>query len=234
MQLFYDPNLKSGSKTFIFSKEEAKHVLKVLRKKVGDSIQITNGKGLLFEAEIIVADTKNCMSTIIRETTTERPPHQLHLAVAPTKMNDRYQWFLEKATEIGVTTITPILCEHSERKIIKTERYEKIIQAAMKQSLQTYLPKLNPLTPFAAFIKNEEKASKFIAHCAGGDKSELLQLAPSRTAILVLIGPEGDFSNQEIELALQHGFVPVSLGKNRLRTETAAIMACSTIALKNA
>ena len=146
-------------------------------------------------------------------------------------MNDRFEWFLEKATEIGIHEITPILCEHSERKVIKPERLEKVLQSAMKQSLQTYLPKLNPLTTYKDFIEKATGDLKFIAHCEDQDKVVLKRrLAPDKDVVM-LIGPEGDFSNNEIKSALNKNFVPVSLGRNRLRTETAAIYVCTVVSI---
>ena len=144
MQLFYNPDITENTKEFSFNKEESKHIVKVLRKSVDQTLQITNGNGWLFTAQITVADIKNCVVHIIDKKLQAKKNYTLHLAVAPTKMNDRYEWFLEKATEIGIDSITPIICDHSERKIIKPERFEKIIQSATKQSLNCYLPKLNP------------------------------------------------------------------------------------------
>ena len=152
--------------------------------------------------------------------------------VAPTKLNDRYEWFLEKATEIGVSEITPILCDNSERKVIKAERYEKIILGAMKQSLKAHLPILNPMISFKEFISSEKFGTTptFIAHCNDVEKQSLKLLKPTSNQITILIGPEGDFSEKEIEMALQKMAKPISLGKSRLRTETAAIVACHSIA----
>jgi len=233
MQLFYNPSLDNSFKQFNFSQEESKHIVKVLRKKEGHILTITNGKGYLFEAKILDANPKKCKAEIITTKKSITPLHSLHLAVAPTKMNDRFEWFLEKATEIGVTEITPILCEHSERKVIKPERLEKVLQSAMKQSLQTYLPKLNPLTNYQDFIKTTTGDLKFIAHCEEEEKVELKRRLAADKDVVILIGPEGDFSNQEIKTAHENGFVPVSLGKNRLRTETAAIYACTVVATIN-
>ena len=151
MQLFYNPSLDNSFKQFFFTAEESKHIVKVLRKVEGDILKITNGRGALYEAKILVADPKKCKAQIVSEENTIPRLHSLHIAIAPTKMNDRLEWFLEKATEIGINEITPILCEHSERKVIKSERLEKVLQAAMKQSLQTFLPKLNPITSFQDF-----------------------------------------------------------------------------------
>ncbi|WP_420600886.1 16S rRNA (uracil(1498)-N(3))-methyltransferase [Flagellimonas sp.] len=233
MQLFYNPSLDNSFKQFFFSSEESKHIVKVLRKKEGDVLHITNGKGYLFEAEILIADPKKCKAQIISEDKTVPKRYKLHLVVAPTKMNDRYEWFLEKATEIGVDEITPIICERSERKIIKLERMERVILSAMKQSLQTMLPKLNPPISYNDYLQQEIKGLKFIAHCEEGEKMELKRRVAADKDVTILIGPEGDFSTSEIALAKENGFVSVSLGNTRLRTETAAIVACSTVSIIN-
>nr|WP_299067329.1 16S rRNA (uracil(1498)-N(3))-methyltransferase [uncultured Allomuricauda sp.] len=233
MQLFYNPSLDNSFKQFFFSAEESKHILKVLRKQEGDVLHITNGKGYLFKAEILVADAKKCKAQIISTEKSIPKRYKLHLVVAPTKMNDRYEWFLEKATEIGVDEITPIICEHSERKVIKQERMERVLQSAMKQSLQTYLPKLNPAISYKEFMNQEMGGLKFIAHCDEGEKMELKRRVAADKDIIILIGPEGDFSKSEINLAKSKNFVPVSLGNNRLRTETAAIVACTTVSIIN-
>jgi len=233
MQLFYNSNITENDSTFNFDKEESRHIVKVLRKKVGDQLHITNGKGWLFEAKMTMADTKNCSVSIISSSLQPKRNFNLHLAVAPTKMNDRYEWFLEKATEIGIETITPIICDHSERKVIKPERYEKIIQSAMKQSLQCYLPTLNEAIPFSEFIKQEFNGLRFIAHCEETDKKTLKSQLRIKEDCIILIGPEGDFSFNEIELAIKRNFIPTTLGKTRLRTETAAIAACHSLAFFN-
>ncbi|GMN11422.1 16S rRNA (uracil(1498)-N(3))-methyltransferase [Croceitalea sp. MTPC9] len=233
MQLFYNASLDNSFKQFSFATEESKHIIKVLRKKEGDILKITNGKGYLFEAEILEANSKKCKAQIVSSEKTLSRLHTLHLAVAPTKMNDRFEWFLEKATEIGINEITPILCDHSERKVIKPERLEKVLQSAMKQSLQTYLPKLNPLTTYKDFLENAVGDLKFIAHCEDEEKVELKRRLAADKDVIILIGPEGDFSHDEIEFAHEKGFVPVSLGRNRLRTETAAIYACTVVSIIN-
>lgn len=233
MQLFYNPDITEHTQDFFFSKEESKHIAKVLRKKEGDTLSITNGQGWLFTAQIAIADIKKCAANIIDKTYSNNHNYKLHLAVAPTKMNDRYEWFLEKATEIGIDSITPIICDHSERKVIKPERFEKIIQSAMKQSLQYHLPKLNSAISFKQFMNQEFSGQLFIAHCEELDKKSLKSQIETQTEITILIGPEGDFSVKEIELALQKRFVPVTLGNTRLRTETAAIVACHSVAFIN-
>jgi len=194
---------------------------------------VTNGLGILFKTEITLASDSKCTVKIVFIEKTEPSKYYLHLAVAPTKMNDRYEWFLEKATEIGVSEITPIICEHSERKIIKTERFDKIIQSAMKQSNQMYLPKLNDPILFKDFIKIENNDTKFIAHCEENEKKSLKESLNPKTNATILIGPEGDFSKKEIQMALDNEYLPISLGNTRLRTETAAIIACSQVAFIN-
>lgn len=233
MQLFYNPDIDEQTNKVVFSKDESKHIVKVLRKVVGDELHITNGKGWSFKAVISMADVKSCIANISSKVFHEKKNYQLHLAVAPTKMNDRYEWFLEKATEIGVDTITPIICDHSERKVIKIDRFEKVLQTAIKQSLHCYLPQLNDVMLFKDFIQQEFKGQKFIAHCEETDKKSLKEeLKPSQN-ITILIGPEGDFSVKEIEIAIKHNFIPVTLGNTRLRTETAAIVACHSAVFVN-
>lgn len=235
MQLFYTPDINLSTTIFSFDKNESRHIIKVLRKKEKDQLQLTNGQGLLCNSHIISANEKKCVIQII---STELQPapwkYHLHIAIAPTKMNDRYEWFLEKATEIGIDEITPIICDNSERKTIKTDRFKKVIISAMKQSLKFQLPRLNEPIRFSEFIKNDFKGSKLIAHCAKTDKQILEQEIVANDNITVLIGPEGDFSTKEINTALQHKFIPLSLGKSRLRTETAGIVVCNAISiLKN-
>ncbi|MGB1393628.1 MAG: 16S rRNA (uracil(1498)-N(3))-methyltransferase [Flavobacteriaceae bacterium] len=233
MQLFYNSELDTSIKTFNFSKDESRHIVKVLRKSTGDLLMITNGKGWMFEAEVIIPNHNKCVVSILKSTFETPRPYTIHLAVAPTKMNDRYEWFIEKATEIGVDIITPIICQNSERKIIKTERFEKILQSAMKQSLHFYLPSLAPAIRFSEFIKMPQEGATFIAHCEDGEKLKFKDQIEAKKSITILIGPEGDFSPNEIELALKHQYIPVSLGASRLRTETAGIVAGHTIQLCN-
>jgi len=233
MQLFYNPDLDKSISQFTFSQEESRHIVKVLRKKEGDILHITNGKGYIFESEILLADQKKCKAQIISTKKKHAKAHWLHIVVAPTKNNDRLEWFLEKATEIGVNEITPIFCDRSERKVIKKERLEKVIQSAMKQSLRSYLPKLNDAISFKAFIEKEQNGLLFIAHCEEEEKVDLKRRVAPDKDVTVLIGPEGDFSQNEINIAYEKGFLPVSLGEYRLRTETAAIVACTTVNMIN-
>ena len=233
MQLFYNPAINESSEFFSFDREESKHIIKVLRKKDTDILFVTNGLGYLFKTEITLASDIKCTVKIVSVEKAPTPKYHLHLAVAPTKMNDRYEWFLEKATEIGITEITPIICDHSERKIIKTDRFDKIIQSAMKQSNQLHLPKLNEPILFKDFIKIKNKDQLYIAHCEETNKKLLKEVLKPNENATVLIGPEGDFSEKEIQLALEHNFIAVSLGNTRLRTETAAIVACHSVAFVN-
>jgi len=230
MQLFY---LENPENEIILSSEESKHATKVLRKKEGDILDFTDGKGKFYKAEITLADSRKCRFQIV---SSEQKPKQhnyhLHIAIAPTKNMDRFEWFLEKATEIGIDEITPIICSRSERKIIKTERGNRILLSAMKQSLKYHLPKLNKAISLADFIKQDFEGAKYIAHCEDGEKKELKTVNKTEKTI-ILIGPEGDFSPKEIKLALQNQFKAVSLGTSRLRTETAGIIATHTINIKN-
>ena len=233
MQLFYNPDIDQHVTTFFFDREESKHIIKVLRKKDNDILYVTNGSGFLFTTRIVLASENKCTVALISFEEFKKPQSSLHVAVAPTKMNERYEWFLEKATEIGVSEITPIIGDHSERKTINHERYSKIILAAMKQSNQYFLPKLNEAVPVKTFVEKMLTGQKYIAHCEEADKHSLKQKIVSNTDMTILIGPEGDFSSSEISHALKNNFLPVSLGKTRLRTETAAIIACHTFAFIN-
>ena len=233
MQLFYAPELSQEATSFVFDKEESKHIVKVLRKTEGAILHITNGKGNLFTSEIIQASEKKCIVQITNVSTAEKKNYRVHMVVAPTKMNDRYEWFLEKATEIGVDEITPILCDHSERKQIKTERFDKIIISAMKQSNQFFAPILNEPIRLIDFLQKEISGQKFIAHCEETSKVELKDRIELHKEYTLLIGPEGDFSTKEITTAIEKGYIPVALGNTRLRTETAAVVGCHTFTLLN-
>lgn len=233
MQLFYNPTILTTDQTFFFDKEESKHIIKVLRKKDTDILHVTNGLGILFTTQIILASDTKCTVKITKIEEFDRSKFQLHLAVAPTKLNDRYEWFLEKATEIGISEITPIICDHSERKFIKTDRFEKIIQTAMKQSNQLFLPKLNEPETFGTFVAKQYVGQKLIAHCEATNKKSLKEVLTINENITMLIGPEGDFSAKEIQQAIDNEFVAVTLGNTRLRTETAAIVACHAVVFLN-
>lgn len=227
MHLFYTPDILTRSE---LPTEEAQHCIRVLRLTRGDEIMLTDGKGNFYKVEITEITGKRCMVSIT-ETIFQEPvwPCHLHIALAPTKNMDRNEWFAEKATEIGFDELSFLNCRFSERKVIKTERIEKILVSAMKQSLKARLPKLNEMTDFDAFIKKDYPGQKFMAHCYKGDKPLLKNVIRKGEDALVLIGPEGDFSPEEVEKAIAKGFIPISLGNSRLRTETAALVACFTL-----
>lgn len=233
MQLFYNPDISETTENFSFDKEESRHIIKVMRKASGDILFVTNGLGILFKTEIVLGSDNKCTVRIVSSEKIEKPGYHLHLAVAPTKMNDRYEWFLEKATEIGVSEITPVICDRSERKFVKTDRFNKILESAMKQSAQCWLPKLNEPIAFKDFIKLKNNGLQLIAHCEETDKKSLKGILKPKEGATILIGPEGDFSEKEIRLALENNYIPVSLGNTRLRTETAAIVACHSVAFIN-
>ncbi|MGE6356055.1 16S rRNA (uracil(1498)-N(3))-methyltransferase [Flavobacterium sp. NPDC079362] len=233
MQLFYNPDIDESTESFSFDKEESRHIIKVLRKRDSDILHVTNGLGLLFETEITLASDNKCIVNVLSIKKADEPKFRLHLAVAPTKMNDRFEWFLEKATEIGIQEITPIICDRSERKVINQDRFEKIILSAMKQSNETYLPKLNQAISFKEFVKQQNEGLQLIAHCEETDKKTLKEIMKPNESVTMLIGPEGDFSEKEIALALENNYQPVTLGNTRLRTETAAIVACHSVVFFN-
>jgi 16S rRNA (uracil1498-N3)-methyltransferase len=232
MNIFYLPEFQSGD--IILNEEESGHAVKVLRLKENDPVTLVDGKGILIEGEITTAHPKKCKIKVLSVNEEfGKKKYRLHLAVAPTKNSDRMEWLVEKATEIGLDEFTPLICRYSERKQIHINRLVKVAVSAMKQSLKAYLPVIHEMTSFEKFISQNFQEKKFIAHCGPGEKSHLFSLTPAKEDILVLIGPEGDFSPDEIALAKQHGFQEISLGNSRLRTETAALSACHTVALCN-
>ncbi len=227
MELFYSTSMHDNH--FLLEGEEAHHLLKVLRHRSGDTVMITDGKGFIYTTEILVADPKKCVLKIKhRKESENQKPYRLHIGIAPTKNADRFEWFLEKATEIGIDEVTPIFCEHSERRIIKEERLIKVLVSAMKQSLKSYLPVLHPAQNFGIFLKQVREPQRYI--CTMDSLEYLTERYKQGEACLILIGPEGDFSKEEVKQAVAHGFVPVSLGNSRLRTETAGLMVCSALA----
>jgi 16S rRNA (uracil1498-N3)-methyltransferase len=235
MQLFYTPDIPAGASHYTLSEEESKHCIRVLRLQAQDAIQLIDGKGGLYTANILDPHPKKTLLAITasRQEYGKRN-HYLHIAVAPTKNIERLEWFLEKATEIGIDEISLILCQRSERKEAKTERLDKIITSAVKQSLKAYHPQLNVLQPLARFLATPFNGQKFIAHCLpNGDKAELSSLLARNGRSLILIGPEGDFTEAEIATALRNGFQPITLGPSRLRTETAALEACFEVNFLN-
>lgn len=231
MHVFYTPDIAVDGE---LPEEEAGHCLRVLRLGVGDEVMLTDGKGFFYKAVITAATGKRCQVKVV-ETIGQAPlwNGHLHLAMAPTKNMDRIEWFAEKATEIGFDELSFVNCRFSERKVIKTERIEKIVVSAVKQSLKARKPLVNELTDFGKFIQQKFEGQKFIAHCYEGEKLLLKDvLIPGKDAV-VLIGPEGDFSPEEVQKAEAAGFQAISLGKSRLRTETAALVAVHIMNLFN-
>jgi len=230
MRLFYDSTISKDLTDFILNEEESGHACKVLRLKAGDKIAIVNGKGDYFTTEITEPHARKCQVKIISCTTEEPDNKSIHIAIAPTKNMDRIEWFVEKATELGITEITLLLCKNNERKVIKTDRLEKILISAMKQSKRLYLPVLNELTPVNNFIQSHPNG--LIAHCYVGEKGNISHLyKPNNCAIL--IGPEGDFTQEEVDIARKNGYQAIELGENRLRTETAGLYACMQVLVRD-
>ena len=232
--MFYCPQIDTTNE---LPAEEAAHCARVLRMEEGEHIQITDGRGSFYEAELTLVSPKRCLFRVLSQ---ETPPPfwtgHLHIAMAPTKNMDRVEWFAEKATEIGLDELTFLNCRFSERKVIKTERVDKILVSAVKQSLKPTKPILNEMTDFARFVKQERSGLKVIAQCyddLGGEKPLLKHVVKPGEDALVMIGPEGDFSREEVQLAIDHGFQAISLGRSRLRTETAALVACHILNLAN-
>ncbi len=236
MQLFYAPNINPPHYTL--SEDESKHAVRVLRLGVGDSIMITNGEGFLFSCRVTDANPKRCSVEVVSTIENYEPlPYSLTMCVAPTKNIERFEWFLEKATEIGVSEIYTLLTSHSERKAIKWEREAKVITSAMKQSLKAFHPTLHDITPLKRVIERDFEGARFIAHCGEPLSAEgrqfLGDMVPTEGNIEIMIGPEGDFSPEEVKAALERGYREVSLGRQRLRTETAAVVAVSIVATKS-
>lgn len=233
MHLFYTPDIKADYYTL--NEEESKHCIKVLRLQNADEVFLIDGRGGFFKASILDAHPKRTLLKII---TTElehgKRNHYLHIAIAPTKNIERTEWFLEKATEIGIDEVSLVISERSERKEVKPERLKKVITSAVKQSIKAYHPLLNEPVNFKNFIQAQhQQQHKYIAHCIDASKSFLKDVMPIHSNYLIMIGPEGDFSPSELELALASGFKPISLGESRLRTETAALEACFEINFLN-
>ena len=228
---FYCPDIEE---TPVMPEVESGHCVRVLRHQPGDRFEVVDGKGHIYKVVLVDAHPKRAMVEIEEKAEVEKYWHgRVVLAVAPTKNMDRTEWFAEKATEIGFDELTFLNCRFSERKVIKTERIEKILVSAIKQSLKARLPQLNEMTDFNKFITQPFKGQKFIAHCYEGEKPLLKDVFRKGEDALVLIGPEGDFSEKEVQKAIENGFTPISLGKSRLRTETAALVACHTLNLQN-
>lgn len=230
MNVFYKTNIEGNN--VILDSKESLHCIKVMRYKIGDLVKIIDGRGGYYEAKIVNDNYKACQIEIIdRKFEFEALPYELNLAIAPTKSMDRFEWFVEKATEIGISSITPIICSHSERRSIRIDRIEKLVISAMKQSLKAYLPKINHEVDYETWIKNTFSGDKYIAHCMEGERIDIRNISFSNS-ITILIGPEGDFTPEELNCAIKTGFRPVSLGKYRLRTETAGLVACTAVSMK--
>ena len=232
MNVFYLPNAQIG--TISFPEEESKHIVKVLRMKEGDRFCVTDGNGSLYDAELIDAHPKRAMA----ELSNQRAGYDIRdfkvsIAIAPTKLNERTEWFLEKTTEIGIDEVKLFSSYHSERRAANVERFKKIVVSAMKQSVKSKMPLVEDMIPFDKLVRQDYEGQKFIAWIDDDVKDQLCDLYKKGENALVLIGPEGDFSKEEVALAMENGFVPVSLGEARLRTETAAVVACHTIQLIN-
>ncbi|MGN8057069.1 16S rRNA (uracil(1498)-N(3))-methyltransferase [Pedobacter sp. 22163] len=229
MHIFYTPDITQN--TYTLNEEESKHCVRVLRLTIGSIVNLVDGKGGFYTAEITSDNPKKVSLSILNvETEFHKRNHYLHIAVAPTKNIDRIEWFLEKATELGIDEITPIITDRSERRVVKEDRLNKVITSAVKQSIKAYHPKLNDAISFDTFLKEPFDGDKLIAHCIdNGEKQYISKLVTPHQKYLILIGPEGDFTPDEVNLALNKGFKALTLGDNRLRTETAALSVCFEI-----
>lgn len=217
----------------ILCEDESRHCVSVMRHRVGDEVFVTDGNGILYHCTIVEANSKKCVLNVVEQKQQPSPKHHLHMAVAPTKNTDRFEWFVEKAVEMGVGEITPIICDHSERNHLRLDRLERLVVAACKQSLKFYKPRINEPQKASELIVNATENQKFILHCEHEQKQHLFNVVNVGKSSLVLIGPEGDFSKEEIAQARSCGFVEATLGDERLRTETAAMVACHIVDLKN-
>lgn len=230
MNLFYQPRIPNG--THQLDEEESRHCLRVLRRKTGDTLRLTDGHGLFYDARITGEDPRACTFAITAQFEAPVRPFRIHLAISPTKNADRIEWFVEKAVEFGIDTITLMQCHHTERTYHKTDRLQKVAISAMKQSMQAWLPRIQGLTPFDQVITLAAQ-EKLVAYVDASNPLHLKHAASPNKDYLVLIGPEGDFTPGELQAALDEGFRKVSLGANRLRTETAGLAACHTLHLVN-
>ncbi len=231
MRLFYQPHVGSGAD--YLDPEESRHCVKVLRLKQGDPIHVIDGSGWLYSGNLTRVDARKCFFNVVEKHFEQPKDYHIHIAIAPTKNLDRLEWFVEKSVEIGIDRISPILCRQSERRTLKTDRLKRKAVSAMKQSLKFRMPEISELLPFEHILNDTGNVEKFIAHVDNLPRRHLINTAKSSGQYLVLIGPEGDFSREEIETATSQGFEPVSLGESRLRTETAGIAACHVLNLIN-
>jgi 16S rRNA (uracil1498-N3)-methyltransferase len=231
VNLFYQPLLEEG--ILYLDEEESRHCIKVLRKQAGDRIRITDGKGFFYDAAITKADSRQCAFEVKDRIEEKEKPFSIHIAIAPTKNADRIEWFVEKAVEIGIDAITLLNCKNSERSFIKIDRLKKVAISAMKQSVKARLPFIEEMTPFATVVSSATAAEKFIAFVDFDNELHLKAIAQKQKTYIVLVGPEGDFTTEELSIATSSGFKKISLGNSRLRTETAGIVACHTLNLIN-
>lgn len=232
MQIFYAPDMLGG--VYQLSKDESKHAIRVLRLRNGDEIILADGKGCLFRSKIIDDNHNACIAEEIERTYKPKTrDFRIHIAIAPTKNIDRFEWMVEKCTEMGVDEITPIITQRSERSTIKMDRLNRITIAAIKQSINAYTPKINEIVDFKTMIVGAKEDVKLIAHCNDTKKDSIYRACGKQKDSIVFIGPEGDFTMEEVGWAIENGFTPISLGENRLRTETAGILACHGIIIAN-
>ncbi len=227
MLRFYSTHISEN--TIVLDDNDSRHAIKVLRLTQGSELEIVDGFGNIYTSEIDTPNYKKCICKIVKVRKEQPLPYTLHIAVAPTKNIDRFEWFLEKATELGITEITPVLCSNSERKNIKVERLDRILISAMKQSLKATKPKLNPMTTIKDVLSKQVDGLKLMAYCEAGKKKRFSELNTSIKKITVFIGPEGDFTPKEIAFGKENGFIPLSLGSSRLRTETAALFSVASV-----
>ena len=229
MNLFYNPGIPGD--TFYLDEQESKHAVRVLRLSRGDTVHLVDGRGGWYEATIEDDNPRNCQLRVVSFTPEYRPLlYRLHMAVSPIKSMDRFEWFLEKATEIGISEITPLLCHRTERKQVKSERLEKIIISAMKQSMKAYKPVLHPAESLDSFLSVRREGILGVAHCLPSRRTGIAELT-SGNEFTFLVGPEGDFTEHEVHAAEGSGYIPFHMGDSRLRTETAAVFACSAVHL---
>ena len=233
MQIFFAPDITGTFYTL--DENESNHCIRVLRMVKGTDVRLVDGKGNLYSGRIAVPDSRRCqieITSIANEF--EKRPYNLHIGISPLKNSDRFEWFVEKSVEMGIDAITPVICHNTEKKNIKSERLGSIIISAMKQSVKAYATKLNDPVPLSKFVENTDTETRLIAHCNSLLKrSSVAESYKRGRDVVILIGPEGDFTTGEIDIAITAGFCPVELGKSRLRTETAGIVACHSIYFMN-
>ncbi|MFO7617777.1 MAG: 16S rRNA (uracil(1498)-N(3))-methyltransferase [Bacteroidales bacterium] len=230
MNLFYAPDL-TDQQEFTLPSDESHHAVRVLRMEAGTRVVVVNGRGGWYASTITEADPKACLVQVLeRVDGFGKPACHLHIAIAPTKQSDRFEWFIEKATEIGLSEVTPLICDRSERRDIKTERLLRVAIAAMKQSVKAFHPVIHEPAPFGRFIEQPIPGCRAIAHCGEGERRWIDQCDLVEQRVTLLIGPEGDFSPREVQTALERNFIPITLGNSRLRTETAGVVAAQTLA----